>query len=188
MIFHETSVHGARLVELERRGDARGFFARLYCDQEFAAAGLESRMVQANTSLTAQARTLRGMHYQLPPAAEAKLVRCLRGALWDVVLDLRPDSPTFGRWFGVELNAENRLMMYVPPGCAHGFITLQDDVEAVYLVSAGYSPEQERGVRWNDPRFAIGWPVEPAETSAKDASWRDFDPEWHGVERMRGLV
>jgi dTDP-4-dehydrorhamnose 3,5-epimerase len=188
MIFHETPVHGARLVELERRGDERGFFARLYCEQEFAAAGLPFRIVQANVSLNAEARTLRGMHYQLPPAAEQKLVRCLRGALWDVVLDLRPDSPSFGRWFGAELNAENRLMMYVPRGCAHGFVTLRDDVELLYMMGAAYAPGQERGVRWNDPRFAIGWPVQPRETSPKDAVWPSFDPAWHGTDLLRGLI
>jgi dTDP-4-dehydrorhamnose 3,5-epimerase len=188
MIFHKTPVQGAQLVELQRRGDDRGFFARLYCEQEFADAGLPFRIVQANISLNAQARTLRGMHYQLPPAAEQKLVRCLRGALWDVALDLRPDSPSFGRWFGAELNAENRLMMYVPRGCAHGFVTLSDDVEVLYLMGAAYAPEQERGVRWDDPRFSIGWPVQPRETSPKDAAWPVFDPNWHGIDQMRGLV
>jgi dTDP-4-dehydrorhamnose 3,5-epimerase len=188
MKFHETRVHGCRLVELERRGDDRGFFARMFCENEFGAAGLETRFVQANNSLTGKAGTLRGLHYQLPPAAEVKLVRCVRGALWDVVVDLRPDSPTFGAWYGAELSAENRNMMYVPRGCAHAFVTLTPDAEAIYMVSALYAPAEERGVRWNDPKFGIAWPVQPAELSAKDAAWPDFDPEFHGVERMRGLL
>jgi dTDP-4-dehydrorhamnose 3,5-epimerase len=186
--FRPTPVHGAYLIDLERRGDDRGFFARFFCEREFATAGLVSRFVQINNSLTGRRGTLRGMHYQLPPSAEVKVVRCLRGALFDVALDLRPDSPSFGRWFGAELTAENRSMMYVPEGCAHGFITLQDDTEALYLVSAFYGPDEERGVRFNDPRFAIAWPIEPAEVSAKDKGWPDFDPQFHGIERLRGLV
>jgi len=187
MIFNETPVIGARLIELEKRGDARGFFARMFCEQEFTAAGLEARFVQANNSLTAEAGTLRGLHYQLPPAAEVKLVRCVRGALWDVVLDLRPDSPGFGRWFGAELSAENRRMMYVPRGCAHGFLTLSRDAEAIYLVSAFYAAAEERGVRWNDPRFAIDWPLTPTTISDKDAAWPDFNEGFHGIERLRGV-
>ncbi len=187
MIFHETPVAGCRLIELEKRGDARGFFARLFCEREFAQAGLETRFVQANNSLTAEAGTLRGLHYQLPPAAEVKLVRCVRGVLWDVVLDLRPESPSFGRWFGAELSAENRRMMYVPRGCAHGFVTLGDDAEALYFVSAFYGPEEERGVRWNDPRFAIDWPVTPTTISDKDAAWPDFNDDFHGTARLRGV-
>lgn len=188
MIFHQTTVHGGRLVELEKRGDDRGFFARMFCENEFREAGLETRFVQANNSLTAKRGTLRGLHYQLPPAAEVKLVRCVRGALWDVILDLRPDSPTYQKWFGAELSAENRHMMYVPRGCAHAFVTLTDDAEAIYMVSDFYAPGEERGVRWNDPRFAIDWPIAPAELSAKDGGWPDFDAGFHGVERMRGLL
>jgi dTDP-4-dehydrorhamnose 3,5-epimerase len=188
MIFHETTVHGGRLIELEKRGDGRGFFARMFCEKEFGDAGLEPRFVQANNSLTAKHGTLRGLHYQLPPAAEVKLVRCVRGRLWDVILDLRPDSPTFLRWFGAELSAENRRMMYVPRGCAHAFLTLTDDAEAIYMVSAFYAPAEERGIRWNDPRAAIDWPLSPVEISAKDGAWPDFDPEFHGIERMRGLL
>jgi len=188
MKFVPTPVQGAFLIELERKGDDRGFFARFFCEREFAAAGLKSNFVQINTSLTSQAGTLRGLHYQLPPSAEVKVVRCLRGALFDVVLDLRPDSPTYGKWFGAELNAENRTMMYVPEGCAHGFVTLADATEALYLVSQFYGPDEERGVRFNDPRFAVEWPVAPIEVSDKDRAWPDFDPTFHGVERMRGLV
>lgn len=179
MKFSETPLAGAYLVDLDKRGDERGFFARFFCEKEFAAEGLETRFVQINNSLSAEAGTLRGMHYQLPPSAEVKLVRCLKGALWDAILDLRPDSPTFGGWFGAELSAENRRMVYVPRGFAHGFLTLEPDTEALYLVSDFYAPEAERGVRWNDPRFAIGWPAEPRVISQKDAGQRDFDPAYH---------
>ncbi len=187
MRFRPPPLVGAYLIELERRGDERGFFARRFCEREFAAAGLHPRFVQMNTSLTAKRGTLRGMHYQLPPHAEAKLVWCTRGALHDKILDLRPDSPTCGDSFGAELDAENRTMMYVPRGFAHGFLTLTDDAEAAYMVDAFYSPEDERGVRWDDPRFGITWPSSPAELSAKDRAWPDFDPDLHGTERLREL-
>lgn len=187
MKFHQTPLKGAYTVEIERRGDDRGFFARVFCENEFTQAGLIPRFVQVNNSLSAKKGTLRGMHYQLPPKAEVKLVRCIRGELWDAIVDLRPDSPTFGQWFGTELNAENRLMMYVPRGFAHAILTLSDDTEALYLVSEFYGPGQERGVRWNDPKFKIAWPIEPAEISPKDAKWPDFDPAFHGVEQLRGL-
>jgi dTDP-4-dehydrorhamnose 3,5-epimerase len=179
MEFTGTPLAGACLVDLEKRGDERGFFARFFCEREFAEHGLETRFVQINNSLSAEAGTLRGMHYQLPPAAEVKLVRCVRGALWDAILDLRPDSPSFGRWFAAELTAENRRMMYVPQGFAHGFLTLAPNTEALYLVSAFYAPERERGVRWDDPRFAIAWPHPPRVISDKDARQRDFDPAYH---------
>ena len=179
MIFTETPLKGAYLIDLERRGDDRGFFARAFCAREFAEHGLVDRFVQANNSLSARQGTLRGMHYQLAPRAETKMVRCIRGALYDVILDLRRDSPTFGQSFGAELSAENRRMMYVPRGFAHGFFTLTDDAEALYFVDEVYAPEYERGVRWDDPRFAIAWPGAPAVLSDKDRSWRDFDPAWH---------
>lgn len=187
MKFHPTPLAGAYTVELEKRGDERGFFARLFCEREFAAQGLETRFVQVNNSLSARKGTLRGLHYQLPPASEVKLVRAVKGALWDVIVDLRAGSPTFGRWFGAELNADNRLMMYVPRGFAHAFITLSDDVEAFYLVSDFYAPQAERGVRWNDPAVGIAWPIEPSEISDKDRAWPDLNAEFHGTERMRGL-
>jgi dTDP-4-dehydrorhamnose 3,5-epimerase len=179
MIFQETPIAGAFLIELEKRGDDRGFFARAFCEKEFGAKGLATRFVQVNNSLSAQRGTLRGMHYQLPPFAETKLVRCIRGALYDVILDLREGSPTFGRSFGAEISAENRRMMYVPKGFAHGFVTLSDATEAFYFVDEFYGPQHERGVRWDDPRFAIQWPVAPTVLSDKDRAHRDFDPAWH---------
>lgn len=187
MKFHETPIAGARLIEPERRGDERGFFARVFCRDEFEAAGLAAEFVQMNNSLSARRGTLRGLHYQLPPNAEVKVVRCIGGALFDVILDLRPDSPTAGQWFGAELTEHNRLMMYVPPGCAHAILTLTDEAEALYMVSAFYGPNEERGVRFDDPRFGIAWPIAPVEISAKDRSWPDFDPEFHGTARLRNL-
>ncbi|WP_347337443.1 dTDP-4-dehydrorhamnose 3,5-epimerase [Bradyrhizobium jicamae] len=186
--FHPTPLHGAYTIELEKRGDDRGFFARFFCQKEFEAAGVPMSIVQINNSLSAKAGTLRGMHYQLAPAAEIKVVRCIRGALYDAIVDLRPDSPTFGKWFGVELTAENRTMIFVPQGFAHGLITLTDDTEAFYLVNAFYSPEHERGLRFDDPRFGIEWPRQPVEISDKDRSWPDFDPVFHGIESLRGLT
>ena len=187
MRFAPLPLAGAYLIELEKRGDDRGFFARFFCESEFARHDLVPRFVQINNSLTARQGTLRGMHYQLPPAAEVKVVRCIRGALHDVILDLRPHSPTFGRSFGADLSAENRSMMYVPEGFAHGFVTLAPDTEALYLVSAAYTPEAERGIRFDDPRFAIRWPVTPTELSDKDRTWPDYDPEYHGAAALRGV-
>jgi dTDP-4-dehydrorhamnose 3,5-epimerase len=188
MKFHPTPLLGAYTIELEKRGDDRGFFARFFCQREFEAAGVPTSVVQINNSLSAKAGTLRGMHYQLPPAAEIKVVRCIRGALYDAIIDLRPDSPTFGKWFGVELTAENRLMIFVPQGFAHGILTLTDDTEAFYLVNAFYGPEQERGVRFDDPHFGVEWPQLPIDISPKDRSWPDFNPTFHGTELLRGLT
>jgi dTDP-4-dehydrorhamnose 3,5-epimerase len=187
MKFHPTPLSGAYTIELEKRGDDRGFFARFFCQREFQDAGISCSVVQINNSLSAKAGTLRGMHYQLPPAAEIKIVRCIRGALYDIIIDLRPDSPTFSRWFGVELSEENRLMLFVPQGFAHGFMTLVDNTEAFYLVSAFYEPAQERGLRFDDPHFALKWPRTPVDISDKDRVWPSFDPAFHGVELMRGL-
>jgi dTDP-4-dehydrorhamnose 3,5-epimerase len=186
MKFFETPLKGAYTIELEKRGDDRGFFARLFCEKEFMDAGLESRFVQINNSTSSKKGTLRGMHYQLPPDAEVKVVRAIKGALFDVIVDLRPDSPTFKQSFGAELSADNRRMMYVPRGFAHGFITLEDDTEAFYLVSATYAPGSERGLRYNDPSLGIKWPLAPTEMSEKDLNWPDFDPGFHGTELMRG--
>jgi dTDP-4-dehydrorhamnose 3,5-epimerase len=179
MIFTPTPLEGSYLIDLEKKGDDRGFFARAFCEQEFDRHHLARHFCQVNNSLSAQKGTLRGMHYQLAPKAETKLVRCIRGALYDVILDLRPNSPTFGQSFGVELSAENRRMMYVPKGFAHGFVTLVDDTEAFYFVDEFYSPAHERGVRYNDPKFALQWPVTLAVISEKDKTHPSFDPAWH---------
>jgi dTDP-4-dehydrorhamnose 3,5-epimerase len=188
MKFSETPLKGAYLIDLEKKGDNRGFFARFFCENEFAQHNLVTHFVQINTSLTAAKGTLRGLHYQLQPSAEVKVVRCLRGSLYDLILDLRADSPTFGQSFGAELNAENRSMMYVPKGFAHGFVTLEDDTEALYLVSSFYSPYLERGVRYNDPRFKIQWPVTPVEVSEKDKSWPDFNDQFHSPDNLKNLL
>jgi dTDP-4-dehydrorhamnose 3,5-epimerase len=179
MIFHPTALSDAYVIELEKRGDERGFFARAFCRNEFADQGLPTEFMQVNNSLSADAGTLRGMHYQLQPHAETKLIRCIRGGLWDCILDLRADSPTFGQWYGAELTAENRRMMVCPKGFAHGFITLEPDTEAFYFVDAFYTPDHERGVRWDDPKFAIEWPREPGVLSDKDKNQRYFDPAYH---------
>lgn len=187
MIFHSTPIADVRVIDLEKCGDQRGFFARMFCQREMEGQGLNSEIRQINASYNSSKGTLRGLHYQLAPAAEVKIIRCIRGALYDVVLDLRPDSPSFKRWYGLELTEANRTLLYVPKGCAHGFYTLEDDTEALYLVDAEYTADQERGVRYDDPRFGIVWPGRPEVISQKDQSWPDFDPEWHGVERLRGL-
>jgi dTDP-4-dehydrorhamnose 3,5-epimerase len=188
MLFNLTPLGGAYTIDFEKSGDDRGFFARLFCAREFRQAGLETQYVQVNDSFSAKRGTLRGMHYQLPPAAEVKLVRCIRGALNDVIVDLRPDSPTFKQWFGVELTADNRRMMYVPRGFGHGFMTLAEDTEVLYLVSAFYTPEHERGLRYNDENLGIKWPASPTEISDKDRNWPDLDPKYHGLDRMRGVT
>lgn len=184
MTFEELPLSGAWLIGLERRGDERGFFARAFCEEEFDGRGLETSFVQANDSFSAVAGTLRGLHYQVKPNAEAKVVRCIRGRLYDVIVDLRPESPSFGRWHAVELSAENRLSLYVPENFAHGFLTLEADTEALYLVSARYAPEREGGVRWNDPYFKVDWPITPVVISEKDRSHDDFDRDRY-LERAR---
>ncbi len=188
MKFHKIPIEGARLIELKKDGDPRGFFARVFCEREFGKAGLETRFVQMNNSVSSKKGTLRGLHYQLPPAAEVKVVRAIAGAVFDVIVDLRADSPSFRRWFGADLTDDNRLMMYVPRGCAHAILTLTDDAEALYLVSAHYSPQHERGIRYDDPSLAIEWPIKPTEITEKDRTWPDLNSEFHGLELMRGLA
>ena len=177
MTFRELELPGAFLVELERLEDERGFFARTFCQHEFAEHGLETEIVQANTAFNRSAGTLRGMHYQAAPHEEAKLVRCTRGAVYDVIIDLRPESPAFTRWLAVELTAENDAMLYVPKGVAHGYQTLVDDTETSYLMSELYEPSAGRGVRWDDPAFGIEWPEVAERTiNDRDRSWPDFRP------------
>ncbi|KAF3362572.1 dTDP-4-dehydrorhamnose 3,5-epimerase [Chlamydiales bacterium STE3] len=179
MLFEQTKLPGSFLIDLEKKGDERGFFARFFCTKEFENQGLETNFIQVNNSLSAKKGTLRGIHYQLHPKSEVKLVRCISGSLFDVIVDLRSDSPTFGQWFGAELSAENRRMMYVPRGFGHAFLTLQDDTEALYMVSESYSPSHERGLRWDDPRFGIQWPMKPIVISDKDQNHPFFDPNYH---------
>lgn len=174
MIFRETKLDGAYLIDLEKRGDDRGFFARVYSQDEFESYGLTTRIAQANTSFSKHRGTLRGMHFQSAPHREAKLVRCTMGALYDVIIDLRPESPTFKQWIGAELSASNHAMLYVPEGFAHGFQTLVDDTEVMYMVSEFYAPQAEGGVRFNDPAFAVRWPEEVTVVSDKDRDWPDF--------------
>jgi dTDP-4-dehydrorhamnose 3,5-epimerase len=174
--FIETKLKGAFVVELERLEDERGFFARSWCEREAAAYGLHSKWVQCNISFNKQKATLRGMHYQSAPFDEAKLVRCTRGAIYDVFIDLRPDSSTFKRWMAVELSAENRRMLFIPEGFAHGFLTLDDNSEIFYQMSQFYAPAYARGVRWNDPAFAIEWPMDVRVISDKDRNYADFCP------------
>jgi len=178
MIFHETCIKGAFIVEIEKKGDSRGFFARAFCRKELAAHGLNSDVLQANIGVSRSRGTLRGLHYQAPPHEETKLVRCTAGAVFDVILDLRPASPSYKKWLGVELTSETRTMLCVPEGCAHGYLTLADDTEIFYLVSEFYSPSAERGLRWNDPAFGIQWPIaKDLVISDKDRSWPDWsDP------------
>ena len=175
MIFLETDLPGAFIIDLERIEDARGFFARAWCGRELSEHGLESRIAQCNLSSNKRKGTLRGMHFQRTPHEEVKLVRCIRGAMYDVIVDLRGDSPTFRRWIGVELDQDNRRMLYVPRGFAHGFQTLTDNTEVFYMMSDFYVPGAEDGVRWDDPAFRIELPLgEPAEISERDGSWPDF--------------
>ena len=179
MIVTPTPLKDAFLIDLEKKSDERGFFARFFCIEEFAKHGLETRFVQANNSASVHKGTLRGMHYQLHPKGETKLVRGIKGSLYDVILDLREGSETFGKSFGAVLSADNRSMMYVPRGFAHGFLTLEDDSEVLYLVSEFYSKELERGVRWDDPHFNIKWSIAPAVVSERDKSHPYFDPAYH---------
>jgi dTDP-4-dehydrorhamnose 3,5-epimerase len=171
MIFNPTSLAGAYVVELEQRQDARGSFARAFCAREFEAQGLARSFVQANLSTNVAKGTIRGMHYQLAPHAEVKLVRCVRGSLYDVIVDLREGSPTYLQWFGAELSEDNGLMMYVPAGFAHGLQALTDGATAYYLVDAFYAPGAEGGCRYDDPAIGVSWPLPVGAISEKDAAW-----------------
>lgn len=175
MLFHATEITDAFIVDIEQRKDERGFFARAWCQREFSARGLTAQVVQTNISYSQHRGTLRGMHFQRAPYAEAKLVRCTRGAIYDVIIDLRPDSPSYRRWIGVELRADTYRMLYVPEGCAHGFQTLVDATEVTYQVSQFYTPDAEGGVRYDDPAFNIAWPLEVTVISDKDRQWPDYD-------------
>jgi dTDP-4-dehydrorhamnose 3,5-epimerase len=174
MRFFDTTVDGAQLIELDRSEDARGFFARLWCRKEVGLQGLTASVAQVNVTWNPAKGTLRGLHWQEPPHEEAKVVFCARGAIFDVALDLRPASPTYGQWAGVTLRAEEFRVFYVPEGCAHGYQTLHEDTVVVYQTTEPYAPDCERGVRWNDPAFDIHWPLSTNLTiSAKDQAWPD---------------
>ena len=175
MIFSETELKGAFLIEPERKEDYRGFFARTWCQQEFESHGLNSHLVQCSLSFNKKKGTLRGMHYQTRPYEEAKLVRCTKGELFDVIIDLRPNSSTFKSYFSVVLNDENRMMLYIPEGFAHGFQTLADNTEIFYQMSQFYSPDHSAGVRWNDPAFGIKWPNDTRIILERDMNYPDFE-------------
>lgn len=174
MLFTQTKLKGAYLIELEKKADERGFFARAWCREEFQALNLPPQFVQCNVSWNGRKGTLRGMHRQVAPHEESKLMRCTRGAIYDVMLDLRRDSPTFGKWQGFELTEDNHRSLFVPDGFAHGYQTLEDNSEVVYLVSEFYVPGCEKGVRYNDPAFGIQWPAAVTVISEKDNSWPDY--------------
>ena len=174
MTFQETKISGVFEIHPELKSDERGFFARTWCQSEFRDHGLDSNLVQCSISYNARKGTLRGMHYQAPPFSETKVVRCTQGAICDVVLDLRPESPTFRVWIAVYLTAENRNMVYVPKGCAHGFLTLKDGTEVFYQMSEFYNADSARGVRWDDPAFRIAWPEKVEVISERDRAYPDF--------------
>ena len=174
MLFRKLIVPGVFEIRTERREDERGFFARTWCRNEFQQHGLNPNLVQCSVSFNTRRGTLRGMHYQVVPHAEAKLVRCTQGAIYDVVLDLRADSPTYGNWVAAVLTSDEHNMMYVPDGCAHGFLTLEDRTEVFYQMSEFYRPDAARGLRWNDPSFRIEWPAEVVVISERDRSYPDF--------------
>lgn len=180
MIFHETKLKGAFLVDLDRKEDRRGFFARAFCAREFEKHGLRAQVVQANMSYNHKKGTLRGMHYQVPPASEPKFIRCIHGAIWDVIVDMRPDSPTYLEHVGVELTADNRRAIYVPDMFAHGNQALTNGAELLYLVGEFYTPGCERGMRYDDPAIGIEWPIPVTTISDKDRSW----PLLHATARV----
>jgi dTDP-4-dehydrorhamnose 3,5-epimerase len=175
MIFTELPLPGAFAVDLQELRDERGFFARSYCAAEFAAQGLGPELRQCSVSYNARRGTLRGLHYQDAPHEEHKLVRCTAGAIYDVIVDIRQSSPTYRRWFGAELTMANRRSLFIPPGFAHGFVSLTDGAEVYYMISAAHAPEFSRGLRWNDPAFAIEWPLAPTVISARDAAYPLMD-------------
>jgi len=171
MIFTETKLKGAYIINLKRLEDERGFFARTFCQNEFREYGLNTQIAQANISYNRSKGTLRGMHMQAAPYEESKLIKCSRGALYDVIIDMRKGSDTYTQWIAVELSAQNHQMLYVPEGFAHGFITLEDDTEVTYQINQFYTPGSEKGFRWNDPAFGIEWPMEPKVISDRDRNF-----------------
>jgi dTDP-4-dehydrorhamnose 3,5-epimerase len=181
MRFTETKIPGSFLIDVQKLGDDRGFFARAWCQQEFEEHGLVSRVVQANLGFSPRRGTLRGLHYQLPPFEEVKVVRCTRGAVFDVIVDLRPGSPAYQQWVGTELTADNHRTFYVPAGCAHGYLTLSEDAEIFYQTSHAFVPDAARGVRYDDPVLGIEWPAAIEVVSDKDRAWPLLDRPEAGV-------
>lgn len=175
MIFTETSLPGAYIIEINKIGDERGFFGRSWCKNEMEEHGLNGNLAQINTSLSKQKGTLRGLHYQSAPFAESKMIRCTKGAVFDVIVDIRPGSPTYLNWFGDILTEDNHKALYSPEGFAQGFITLEDDTEITYFTTQFYAPGYDWGVRYNDPQVGIEWPLKPIVISEKDMNWPDFD-------------
>lgn len=175
MIFVKTNLKDAYIIELEKFKDQRGFFARTYCREEFNEHNIQFPIVQANISYSKKKGTLRGMHYQRKPHRESKLISCRQGAIYDVIIDIRPESPSYEQWTGIELNERNHRTLYVPEGFAHGFITLEDETKVAYPVSEFYKPDVEMGIRWDDPAFKIDWPAEVEVVSDKDKNWPDFN-------------
>lgn len=175
MEFQQTNIEGAYLVVPRKIGDDRGFFARAWCEQEYRDAGLKDRIVQSNMAVSVHKGTLRGLHFQSAPHAEVKIVRCVRGAMFDVIVDLRPDSPTYRKWIGHRLDTVNHHALYVPEGCATGYMTLEDDTEMYYHTTAAYAPDAASGVRYDDPAFGIEWPMTPTVVSEQDQAWPHLD-------------
>jgi len=188
MIFTETELPGAFILDLERRGDERGFFARMFCQREFAAHGLKPVIAQANIASSARKGTLRGMHFQFPPAAETKLVRCSRGAILDIIVDLRPESPTYLRHVAVELNEDNHRALYVPERFAHGYQCLAERTETTYHVGEFYTPAMEGGLKYDDPRLGLSWPLPVTSLSPKDAQWKLLDEVEPEVRRRMAVT
>jgi dTDP-4-dehydrorhamnose 3,5-epimerase len=178
MIFTETSLPGAYIIEIKKIGDERGFFGRSWCKHEMEEHGLNGNLAQINTSLSIQKGTLRGLHYQVAPYAEAKMIRCTRGSVFDVIVDIRPDSPTYLKWFSDILTEDNHKALYSPEGFAQGFITLEDNTEITYFTTQFYAPGCDWGVRYNDPQVGIQWPLKPEVISEKDLNWPDFDVKY----------
>jgi dTDP-4-dehydrorhamnose 3,5-epimerase len=185
MRFVSTGINGAFVIDIECHEDPRGFFARAFCAREFAEQGIAFNMVQASISWNRKKGTLRGLHYQAPPGREAKMVRCTRGAVFDVIVDLRPDSHSYLQHFSLTLSTENRLAMYIPPGVAHGFQTLVDDTEIFYHMSDYFDPAHARGVRWDDPAFGIKWPADERTINTRDATYAEFGP--HATNELREI-
>ena len=185
MIFDKTKIHGTFIVRTELKSDERGYFARTWCNTEFRQAGLSADIAQCSVAFNARRATLRGMHLQRDPHGEHKLVRCTRGSVYDVVVDLRPESKTYCEWIGIELSADSHTMLFIPPGCAHGYVTLEDSTELAYQMSVEFHPESAMTVRWNDPAFAIEWPLAPVIMTPRDRECPDYVPAAIGTGSAR---